>query len=98
MRVSRQSGKLRRADGRCRKVAERRNTRSRVTNVRSKLQIWVMRIGLLAAILAVALAVPSVSRAQVITSENIGVHPDLLKQVRFDEQLGHTIPLNLTFR
>jgi protein SCO1 len=61
-------------------------------------QSRAVRLSLLGAILAAALAVPSVSRAQFITSENIGVHPDLLKQVRFDEELNHTIPLNLTFR
>lgn len=43
------------------------------------------------------LACSSASRAQFITSENIGVHPNLLKQVRFDQELNHTIPLNLTF-
>lgn len=47
--------------------------------------------------LVAALALPSVSRAQFITSENIGEHPNLLKQVRFDQQLNHSIPLNLTF-
>jgi protein SCO1 len=57
-----------------------------------------MRFGLLGAILTAALAVPSVSRGQFITSENIGVHPDLLKQVRFDQRLNHTIPLDLVFR
>jgi protein SCO1 len=57
-----------------------------------------MWFSLLGAILAAALAVPSVSRAQFITSENIGVHPDLLKQVRFDQRLNHTIPLDLAFR
>lgn len=55
------------------------------------------QLSLLAGMLAVGLAVPSISRAQFITSENIGVHPNLLKQVRFDQQLGHSIPLNLTF-
>ncbi len=66
------------------------------------MSIWsqsrAVKFGVLGAILAAALAIPSASRAQFITSENIGVHPDLLKQVRFDEQLNHTIPLNLTFR
>lgn len=47
--------------------------------------------------LAAAVAIPSVLRAQFITSENIGEHPNLLKQVRFDQQLNHSIPLNLTF-
>ena len=47
--------------------------------------------------LAAALSIPSVSQAQFITSENIGVHPGLLKQVRFDQKLNHSIPLNLTF-
>jgi protein SCO1 len=56
-----------------------------------------VRIGLLAAMLAAVLSMPSVCRAQFITSENIGVHPDLLKQVRFDPELNHSIPLNLTF-
>jgi protein SCO1/2 len=51
----------------------------------------------LAAMLAAVLSIPSVSRAQFITSENIGVHPNLLKQVRFDQQLNHSIPLNLAF-
>jgi protein SCO1/2 len=61
-------------------------------------QSRVVRLGLLGAILAAALAVPSVSRAQFMTSESVGEHPDLLKQVRFDEELNHTIPLNLSFR
>ena len=64
----------------------------------TKLQTRAIRFSLLGAILAAALAIPSIARAQFITSENIGEHPDLLKQVRFDEELGHAIPLNLTFR
>lgn len=56
-----------------------------------------VRWGALAAILA-ALAVPSVCRAQFMTSEAVGEHPDLLKQVRFDQELNHQVPLNLTFR
>jgi protein SCO1/2 len=47
--------------------------------------------------MATALTVTPVLRAQFITSENIGVHPGLLKQVRFDQELNHSIPLNLTF-
>jgi protein SCO1/2 len=54
-------------------------------------------MGLLAGTLVCLLAIPSISRAQFITSEDIGVHPNLLKQVRFDQQLNHSIPLNLTF-
>lgn len=61
-------------------------------------QSRVVRLSLLGAILVATLAVPSVSRAQFMTSERVGEHPDLLKQVRFDEELNHTIPLNLTFR
>lgn len=53
---------------------------------------------MVAAMLLAALAVSSAARAQFITSENIGVHPDLLKKVRFDQRLNHTIPLNLQFR
>jgi protein SCO1 len=51
----------------------------------------------LAAMMAAALSMAPVSRAQFITSENIGEHPDLLKQVRFDQELNHSIPLDLTF-
>ncbi|MGH9718000.1 MAG: SCO family protein [Candidatus Acidiferrales bacterium] len=66
--------------------------------MRFEFQSRAVRFSLLGVILAATLMVPSVSRAQFMTSENIGVHPDLLKQVRFDEELNHTIPLNLTFR
>jgi protein SCO1 len=65
--------------------------------VKLLLQSWVKRITALAAVTVVALSIAPPSHAQFITSENIGVHPDLLKQVRFDQQLGHTIPLDLTF-
>jgi protein SCO1/2 len=50
-----------------------------------------------AALTAAVLFTAPVSHAQFITSENIGEHPDLLKQVRFDQELGHSIPLGLTF-
>jgi protein SCO1/2 len=56
-----------------------------------------LKLGLVAGLLGAALAAPPTLRAQFITSENIGVHPNLLQQVRFDQQLNHTIPLNLTF-
>ncbi len=51
----------------------------------------------LAGMLAAALSLAPLSRGQFITSENIGEHPSLLKQVRFDQELGHSIPLGLTF-
>lgn len=60
-------------------------------------QSRVVRMAALAEIMAAALSIAPVSRAQFITSENIGEHPDLLKQVRFDQQLNHSIPLGLTF-
>ncbi|MGA9884407.1 MAG: SCO family protein [Candidatus Acidiferrales bacterium] len=59
-------------------------------------QSRAVRLGLVAGMLAAALAIPSACRAQFM-SQNIGVHPDLLKQVRFDQELNHSIPLNLTF-
>jgi protein SCO1 len=72
------------------------------TKTERNVKIWspsrAVRFSLLGGILAAALSIPCAARAQFITSENIGVHPDLLKQVRFDEELNHSIPLNLTFR
>ncbi len=65
--------------------------------MRGLLQSQVAWWSVLAAIFAAALLVPSVSRAQFVTSENIGVHPNLLKQVRFDQELNHSIPLDLVF-
>jgi protein SCO1/2 len=56
-----------------------------------------LKLGLVAGLLGAVLAASPTLRAQFITSENIGVHPNLLQQVRFDQQLNHTIPLNLTF-
>jgi len=59
---------------------------------------------LLAASLALALAMcPSLAKAQLLgdpmnPTQNLGVHPDLLKQVRIDQKLNDSIPLNLTFR
>ncbi len=65
------------------------------------MRIWsqsrVVRLSVSAAILAAALVIPSALCAQFITSENIGENPGLLKQVRFDQELNHSIPLNLTF-
>ncbi len=57
----------------------------------------MLKMGLVAGLLGAALAAATATRAQFITSENIGVHPNLLRQVRFDQRLNHTIPLNLTF-
>lgn len=59
-----------------------------------------------AAALAVAFALlllPSIVAAQLLgdpmnPTQGIGVHPELLKQVRIDQKLNDTIPLNLTFR
>lgn len=57
----------------------------------------MMRLSVLAGMLAAALVIPCAARAQFISSENIGEHPSLLRQVRFDQQLSRLIPLNLTF-
>ena len=56
------------------------------------------------AALAVALAIcPSIAKAQLLgdpmnPTQNLGVHPDLLKQVSVDQKLNGSIPLNLAFR
>lgn len=54
-------------------------------------------LGLMAGALAAALAMPCVARAQFMSSESVGTHPNLIQQVRFDQELNHAIPLNLTF-
>ncbi|HEX4004315.1 MAG TPA: SCO family protein [Candidatus Acidoferrales bacterium] len=57
-----------------------------------------------AAVLAFALLLlPSIASAQLLgdpmnPTQNLGIHPDLLKQVRIDQKLDDSIPLNLTFR
>jgi protein SCO1/2 len=65
--------------------------------VRVGFPLRTLKLGLVAGLLGAVLAASPTLRAQFITSENIGVHPNLLQQVRFDQQLNHTIPLNLTF-
>lgn len=55
--------------------------------------LWTVALAAIAAALSVA---PGL-RAQFLTSENIGEDPNLLKQVRFDQRLNHSIPLDLTF-
>ncbi|HUA00575.1 MAG TPA: SCO family protein [Candidatus Aquilonibacter sp.] len=46
---------------------------------------------------------PSIANAQLLgdpmnPTQNLGVHPDLLKQVAIDQKLNDAIPLDLTFR
>ena len=61
-------------------------------------------VGFVAAALASALLLlPSIAGAQLLgdpmnPTQNIGIHPDLLKQVGIDQKLNDSIPLNLTFR
>jgi protein SCO1 len=74
------------------------------TRNRAKTGSQAARACVLGAILASALAaVPSIASAQSFgdpmnPTQNLGVHPDLLKQVSIDQKLGSTIPLDLTFR
>jgi protein SCO1 len=62
-------------------------------------RIWLVG----AALASVLLLRPSIARAQLLgdpmnPTQNIGIHPDLLKQVGIDQKLNDSIPLNLTFR
>ncbi|MDE3109274.1 MAG: SCO family protein, partial [Acidobacteriota bacterium] len=65
--------------------------------MKSWFQSRTMGLSVLAGMLATAMVIPCAARAQFISSERIGEHPSLLQQVRFDQQLNHSIPLNLTF-
>jgi len=56
-----------------------------------------------AALASAFLLLPSVASAQLLgdpmnPTQNLGIHPDLLKQVAIDQKLNDSIPLNLTFR
>jgi protein SCO1/2 len=49
------------------------------------------------------LLLPSIAGAQLLgdpmnPTQGLGIHPDLLKQVRIDQKLNDSIPLDLTFR
>jgi protein SCO1/2 len=59
-----------------------------------------MRAWLIGAGLVVALALcPAVARAQFADpTQNLGKHPDLLKEASIDQKLNSSIPLNLVFR
>lgn len=65
-----------------------------------KLHTNLARVLLGAAVLAVAsLSCPAISRAQLADpTQNIGVRPELLKDVGIDQRLNDQIPLDLTFR
>ncbi|MFY9689590.1 MAG: SCO family protein [Candidatus Acidiferrales bacterium] len=62
------------------------------------------RVWLAATMLASALLLlPSIAGAQLLgdpmnPTQGLGIHPDLLKQVRIDQKLNDSIPLDLTFR
>jgi len=61
------------------------------------------RLAGLAALLGALLLLPSIAGAQLLgdpmnPTQGLGIHPDLLKQVRIDQKLNDSIPLNLTFR
>jgi protein SCO1/2 len=64
----------------------------------------VTRIWLVGAALALAFAAHSqIANAQLLgdpmnPTQNLGIHPDLLKQVSIDQKLNDSIPLNLAFR
>jgi len=56
-----------------------------------------------AALASALLLLPPVAGAQLLgdpmnPTQGLGIHPDLLKQVRIDQKLNDTVPLNLTFR
>jgi protein SCO1 len=61
---------------------------------------WIFGTALAAALLLL----PSAAGAQGLLgdpmnpTQGLGVHPDLLKQVRIDQRLNNQVPLNLTFR
>lgn len=57
----------------------------------------MLRPSILAAVLAAVLMVPGAARAQFMSTDDVGTHPNLIRQVRFDQELNHSIPLNLTF-
>ncbi len=60
-------------------------------------------VWLVGAALVLALLVPAVASAQLLgdpmsPTQGLGIHPELLKQVRIDQKLNDTIPLDLAFR
>ncbi|HTR47582.1 MAG TPA: SCO family protein [Verrucomicrobiae bacterium] len=59
-----------------------------------------LRMGLLVAVMAVgALVRPGAAKAQFTDpTQNVGVRPELLKDVGIDQKLNNSIPLDLTFR
>jgi protein SCO1 len=64
-------------------------------------RIWSVSAAV--ALMSVLLLLPSIASAQLLgdpmnPTQNLGIHPDLLKQVRIDQKLNDSIPLNLTFR
>jgi protein SCO1 len=66
---------------------------------RSAARTWLV----CAALASVVLLHPSAAGAQLLgdpmnPTQNIGIHPDLLKQVGIDQKLNDSVPLNLTFR
>lgn len=61
------------------------------------------RIWFVGALASALLLHPSIARAQLLgdpmnPTQNIGVRPDLLKQVGIEQKLNDSVPLNLTFR
>jgi protein SCO1 len=71
-----------------------------VSEVRVKVRLNSVRAWLMAAALASALFVHALPAAAQFTDplQNIGVRPELLKQVGIDQKLNDSIPLDLSFR
>ncbi|HEX4075499.1 MAG TPA: SCO family protein [Candidatus Acidoferrales bacterium] len=62
-----------------------------------------IRLAGAALVASALLLLPSLASAQLLgdpmnPTQNLGFHPDLLKQVSIDQKLNESIPLNLTFR
>ncbi|MGH9760255.1 MAG: SCO family protein, partial [Blastocatellia bacterium] len=64
------------------------------------LSCFSAKIWLTSAVIAVALlALPAICAAQFSDpTQNIGVRPELLKEVGIDQKLNNQVPLDLTFR